>query len=75
MQAQLIQQVNRQRGTLDEQQERLVQLEHDLLEWEERLRRRLDEERQMLNRELTQLEERCRTQESQVKRAGHARRY
>lgn len=66
MQAQLIQQVNRQRGTLDEQQERLVRLEHELLEWEERLRRRLDEEREALNRELTQLEERCRAQESQV---------
>lgn len=65
-QAHLIQRVNRQRGALDDQQERLIQLEQDLLGWEERLHRRLDEERQQLNRELTQLEERCRHQENQV---------
>ncbi|XP_059351083.1 ras association domain-containing protein 8-like isoform X2 [Daphnia carinata] len=65
-QAQLIQRVNRQRGALDEQQEKLIQLEQELLSWEEKLHRQLDEERQQLNRELTQLEDRCRQQESQL---------
>ncbi|XP_032787716.2 ras association domain-containing protein 8 [Daphnia magna] len=65
-QAQLIQRVNRQRGALDEQQEKLIQLEQELLSWEEKLHRQLDEERQQLNRELTQLEDRCRQQENQL---------
>ncbi|XP_046440092.1 ras association domain-containing protein 8-like [Daphnia pulex] len=65
-QAQLIQRVNRQRGALDEQQEKLIQLEQELLGWEEQLHRRLDDERQQLNRELTQLEDRCRQQENQL---------
>ena len=64
--AQLIQLVNRQRGGLDDQQERLVQLERELLHWEERLQRRLDQEQKNLCRELTQLEDRCRQQDSQV---------
>ena len=64
--AQLIQLVNRQRGGLDDQQERLVQLERELIHWEERLQRRLDQEQKNLTRELAQLEDRCRQQDAQV---------
>lgn len=59
--------MNRQRGDLDGQQERLVQLEQELLKWEERVQRQLDEERRQLDCELTQLEGRCRDQENQVR--------
>lgn len=64
--AQLIQKVNRQRGNLDEQQDRLGHIEQELAVWEDRLQRRLEEERQRLTKEWVQLEERCRQQDHQV---------
>ena len=51
---------------MDEQQDRLSYLEQELLVWEERLNRRLDDERQRLTAELILLEDRCRQQENQV---------
>jgi len=58
--------VNRQRGNLDEQQDRLGHIEQELAVWEDRLQRRLEEERQRLTKEWVQLEERCRQQDHQV---------